>query len=257
MHCWTAGYAASWCAVVLLYRHVSSSLNYYIRLRLTVTRSLLLFLVFFPRGPNLPRNAAENKHTWKTAVSVAFICLLHGLVTVILSVVLMMTKPNLLGAWANTLGITATALAGIQYIPQIWMTWHLGHVGSLSIPMMLIQTPGSFVWSASLAARLGAEGWSSWGTFLVTGCLQGCLLVMGICFEVKARRIAKEQVNFPFDAVERNTNALKTERGIGYLDRDRASTETDDEGGANVENSERTPLIKKNGKLSRTSSVPT
>ena len=53
---------------------------------------------------------------------------------------------------------------------------------------MLIQTPGSFVWSASLAARLGVEGWSTWGVFLVTGCLQGCLLVMGICFEIKARR---------------------------------------------------------------------
>ena len=54
--------------------------------------------------------------------------------------------------------------------------------------MMLIQTPGSFVWSGSLAARLGVEGWSTWGVFLVTGCLQGCLLVMGICFEIKARR---------------------------------------------------------------------
>jgi len=107
---------------------------------------------------------------------------------------------------------------------------------------MLIQTPGSFVWSASLAARLGPEGWSSWGTFLVTGCLQGCLLVMGICFEVKARRLANE-------------SGARGE--VGYLDRDTA--ETDDEGGANVENvaSERSPLIKKNGKkLSRTTSMP-
>ena len=54
--------------------------------------------------------------------------------------------------------------------------------------MMLIQTPGSFVWSASLAARLGVEGWSTWGVYLVTGCLQGCLLVMGIYFEVQARK---------------------------------------------------------------------
>jgi hypothetical protein len=57
---------------------------------------------------------------------------------------------------------------------------------------MLIQTPGSFVWSASLAARLGIEGWSTWGVFLVTGCLQGCLLVMGICFEVKARQAKQD-----------------------------------------------------------------
>jgi hypothetical protein len=71
------------------------------------------------------------------------------------------------------------------------MTYSLAHVGSLSIPMMLIQTPGSFVWAGSLAARLGTEGWSTWGIFLVTGCLQGCLLVMGIYFELKARREAQ------------------------------------------------------------------
>jgi hypothetical protein len=67
--------------------------------------------------------------------------------------------------------------------------------------MMLIQTPGSFVWSGSLAARLGVEGWSTWGVFLVTGCLQGCLLVMGICFEVKARRARQ---NLEEEIVSRN-----------------------------------------------------
>lgn len=118
----------------------------------------------------------------------AVVCLLHGFVVTFVSGALLLARPHHLGTWANGLGIMATILAAIQYLPQIWMTWHLGHVGSLSIPMMLIQTPGSFVWSASLAARLGIEGWSSWGVFLVTGCLQGCLLVMGICFEIKARR---------------------------------------------------------------------
>lgn len=70
----------------------------------------------------------------------------------------------------------------------------LKRVGSLSIPMMVIQTPGSFVWAASLAARLGSEGWSAWGVYLVTGCLQGTLLVMGIYFEVMHRRREKEDL---------------------------------------------------------------
>lgn len=249
-----AGYATSWGTMVLLHNHVSSSLG---RDFPGLHISLLLFLVFFPRGPSLPRNTASNEYTWKTAVTVACVCLLHGLVTVIVSVALIVSKPHLLKTWANTLGIAATCLAAIQYVPQIWMTWHLGHVGSLSIPMMLIQTPGSFVWSASLAARLGPEGWSSWGTFLVTGCLQGCLLVMGICFEVKARRAANEVVSGLY-VFKRNANIVQAARGeVGYLDRDTA--ETDDEGGSNVENvaSERSPLIKKNGnKLSRTTSTP-
>lgn len=164
--------------------------------------SLLLFLIFFPRGPTLPSHETEQQqYTWRTAITVAFICLLHGLVVIFISGALILARPHHLGTWANILGISATILAGIQYLPQIWMTWHLGHVGSLSIPMMLIQTPGSFVWSGSLAARLGVEGWSTWGVFLVTGCLQGCLLVMGICFEVKARRARQ---NLEEEIVSRN-----------------------------------------------------
>lgn len=53
---------------------------------------------------------------------------------------------------------------------------------------MCIQTPGSFIWAGSLASRLGVEGWSAWGLYLVTGCLQGGLLSMGIYFEVRKRR---------------------------------------------------------------------
>lgn len=94
-----------------------------------------------------------------------------------------------MGTLANILGLMAASLACVQYFPQIWTTYQLGHVGSLSIPMMVIQTPGSFVWAGSLAARLGTEGWSIWGVNLVTGCLQGCLLVMGIYFELQAKKI--------------------------------------------------------------------
>ena len=59
--------------------------------------------------------------------------------------------------------------------------------------MMLIQTPGSFVWAASLAARLGKEGWSAWGVYVVSGCLQGSLLVMGIYFELTNRERCKAE----------------------------------------------------------------
>lgn len=100
-----------------------------------------------------------------------------------------LSRPDLLGAWANILGLSAAALALVQYFPQIWTTYHLRHVGSLSVLMMVIQTPGSFVWAGSLAARLGAEGWSTWGVYLVTGCLQGSLLSMGIYFELQAKKL--------------------------------------------------------------------
>jgi hypothetical protein len=104
-------------------------------------------------------------------------------VTVIISVAFAIRQPSALHAWANFLGILAATLASIQYFPQIYTTYRLRCVGSLSIPMMCIQTPGSLVWAASLAAREGAKGWSVWGVLLVTASLQGTLLVMAIYFE--------------------------------------------------------------------------
>ncbi|ELQ37508.1 PQ loop repeat protein [Pyricularia oryzae Y34] len=69
-------------------------------------------------------------------------------------------------------------------VAVIWTTYHLKHVGSLSIPMMCIQTPGGYLFAGSLFARLGWAGWSSWGIFLLTATMQGVLLCMGIYYEI-------------------------------------------------------------------------
>lgn len=52
---------------------------------------------------------------------------------------------------------------------------------------MLIQTPGAFILALSLAVRLGAEGWSAWLVYVVTGVLQGVLLVMAVIYERRDR----------------------------------------------------------------------
>jgi hypothetical protein len=109
------------------------------------------------------------------------------LVVIALTGVFAIAMPNRLNFWANFLGVMSGVLAGIQYIPQIWMTYHLKHVGSLSIPMMCIQTPGGLLFAASLFARLGMEGWSTWSIYLLTAAMQGSVLGMGIYFEVARR----------------------------------------------------------------------
>lgn len=48
------------------------------------------------------------------------------------------------------------------------------------------------MFAGSLAKRLGPSGWSSWGIYLVTGCLQGGLLAMSILFERRERMRRKE-----------------------------------------------------------------
>ena len=172
--------------------------------------SLLLFLIFFPRNevpsaldsdedtPSSDTPLAKPKEalgpSYRTALVVVAVCVLHAALTAILSFFFIYAAPQRAQSWANFLGIFSTVLASIQYFPQIYTTFMLKRVGSLSIPMMCIQTPGSFVWAGSLAARLGPEGWSAWGVYLVTGCLQGCLLTMGIYFEVVRRRREKDNL---------------------------------------------------------------
>lgn len=145
-------------------------------------------MLYFPRAtspsdPVTSVSATPNGTTYRTALAIMTICLVHALATVIISAVFALRQPAALPAWANFLGILSAILASIQYFPQIYTTLRLRCVGSLSIPMMCIQTPGALVWAASLAAREGAEGWSIWGVLVITACLQGILLVMAVYFE--------------------------------------------------------------------------
>lgn len=129
----------------------------------------------------------EGQPRWQTALLVASLTLLHGLAVIVITGVLSAVAKDRLPVWANFLGVMAALLAAVQYLPQIWTTYHLKHVGSLSIPMMCIQTPGGYLFAASLFVRLGWAGWSSWGIFLLTATMQGLLLTMAIYYEIQAR----------------------------------------------------------------------
>lgn len=172
---------------------------------------LLLFLVYFPRATTASTsissavndaNSNDNhdsnvkQPSYRTAVMVAIVCVAHAAILLIVSLAVAINEPTHLQAWANFLGIMAAVLASIQYFPQIYTTFRLQRVGSLSIPMMCIQTPGSLVWAASLAQRLGAEGWSAWGVYILTATLQGTLLVMGVYFEYLGPK--KDVIDHPF-----------------------------------------------------------
>jgi uncharacterized protein with PQ loop repeat len=149
----------------------------------------VLFLVFFRyhSADDVESEEGDEAHPrWQTALLVASLTLLHGLAVIVITGVLSTVAKEHLPTWANVLGVMAALLAAVQYIPQIWTTYHLKHVGSLSIPMMCIQTPGGFVFAASLFARLGWAGWSSWGIFVMTATMQGALLYLAIYYEIRA-----------------------------------------------------------------------
>ncbi|KAF3003592.1 hypothetical protein E8E13_006919 [Curvularia kusanoi] len=178
---------------------------------------MMLFLIFFPRAtiPGIDQDAEDaddsKMPTWKEAVLVLAVSLAFFVFAFIGSVVFVYAMPSHVRGWANFLGLLATVLAAIQYIPQIITTWRLQEPGSLSVLMMCIQTPGSFVFAASLYARLGKAGWSAWGLFIFTGCLQGCLLAMSLSFLWRDRQEQKRLEQEASDDSSERTPLLVTE----------------------------------------------
>lgn len=189
-HCWVYFKLASRDSVSLSCKPPHSQLNPKVQTN-HIQFSLVLFVVYFPRptpatSPDrevTPSIEDDKTPTYRTALAVAGLCVLHAITLLIISLVIGLNHPSALQSWANFLGILAAVLSSTQYFPQIHTTLRIRCVGSLSIPMMCIQTPGSLIFAASLAARLGKEGWSSWGVFLVTACFQGVLLSMAVYFE--------------------------------------------------------------------------
>ena len=158
----------------------------------------MLFLIFFPTSPEVDLSASSASLTAsithspppkrRDALIVGLSTLLTLLLFGIVSIALVSRYPHRTQRWADFLGIVAGVLSAIQYLPQIWYTYRLGDIKSLSIITMLIQVPGAFLFAFSLWLRVSWEGWSTWLVYIITGILQGMLLGMAVSFWVARRR---------------------------------------------------------------------
>ena len=192
--------------------------------------SLLLFLVFFPRAtPHVLRRPDHKPQSFRLALLVAFIYLAHLVLTFLLAIILAKARPGAIAAYATAHGLFASVLTTLQYLPQLYTTYRLRAVGSLSIPMMLIQTPGGYLWAITLALRVGWPGWSLWLIYVVAATLQGLLLLMALWFEFTAR---------PSRGSSSSDGATQTKAGRGgtafgqpdEVERDRLDDDDDDDG---------------------------
>lgn len=152
--------------------------------------SVLLFLVYFSTTQEEPEDIISsaasitktNPANRRDAVIVGVTIFVSLFVVALVSIVLVFRYPEHTQFWADILGTMSGVLAAIQYLPQIYFTWKLGDLKSLSVVTLLIQAPGAFVFALSLALRVGKEGWSTWLVYIVTGILQFVLLGMAINF---------------------------------------------------------------------------
>ena len=88
----------------------------------------------------------------------------------------------------------------LHYVPQILETIYLKNVGSLSLVTLGILCPGTFLWTYFLATQNSITGngdksddLSIWLPYLATGILQLILLIIGIYYEIRDRRMKKSR----------------------------------------------------------------
>jgi uncharacterized protein with PQ loop repeat len=138
--------------------------------------SLILVLIFARDQP------FEEGNDFAKIQLVGQLCLISFAFAVFASLYVFFSVPSHITAMANIFGIAGALLAVIQYFPQIYTTATLRHAGTLSIPMMCMQTPGGFLWAFSLAQREGTS-WSSWLPYFTAASLQGVVLILAVYFE--------------------------------------------------------------------------
>ncbi|KAJ2611122.1 hypothetical protein H4S08_003310, partial [Coemansia sp. RSA 1365] len=140
----------------------------------------------------LRRSGGQRRATveWQTALWVMGAVVTHASICMVMSVLLVTVVGPYAGptrTWASLLGLFSLCLTCMQFLPQISKTWRSGVVGALSIPMMLMQTPGGFLFAYSIAVRPGVN-WSSWISTFMAATLQGVLLSICLVFDAREKR---------------------------------------------------------------------
>ncbi|CAE6485750.1 unnamed protein product [Rhizoctonia solani] len=157
---------------------------------------------------------SESTSEWKLSVVLACVVAAHFLISLFTTFFVVLQDDRDLGdttappnprisIWATFLGVSSTALCMIQYTPQLHRTWHAKTVGSLSIPMMCIQTPGAVLMVLSIALREGTD-WTSWAPYAAAGIMQGMLLLMCLRWKRRQAKLNIDDYGRPLATNERD-----------------------------------------------------
>ncbi|PVV02687.1 hypothetical protein BB560_002854 [Smittium megazygosporum] len=91
--------------------------------------------------------------------------------------------------WGKLLGVFSLFVTLVQFIPQIVKTYSLKEPGSLSIPMMVMQSPGGFLFAYILASQPNSS-WTSWISTFFAASFQMVLLFLCLYYVRKPSSVS-------------------------------------------------------------------
>lgn len=182
---------------------------------------LVLYMIYYPARlkhvdinipahDTLPPQHVKTKlwsDEWRLSVNLSWVIAIHLAFITFVTFFLLFTRipepsgevPRQISMWATLLGVSSALLAAIQYAPQLLRTYRLKLVGALSIPMMILQSPGAAIMSISIALRPGTN-WTSWAMYAVSGIMQAALLAMCIVWKFRQRRLKIDDFGCSLDS---------------------------------------------------------
>lgn len=161
-----------------LFNCINSQLNLIqIGLQCSCAIMILGFVIIWTRN-----SLKQDKEEYARILRVSYLVIIHAAVSIIQIAIAFSTNRSVLLSLAQFNGLMSTFLTVVKYVPQIVTTFRLKHPGTLSIGMMCIQTPGGFIFTATLFFTKGSH-WSSWMSYFVAAVLQGSLLALCIYYE--------------------------------------------------------------------------
>lgn len=161
-----------------MFNCINSQINLFqIGLQCTCAIMILVFVIIWTR-----HSVKQDRDEFRRIINISKLVAIHGALSILQIIIAFATNRPVLLALAQFNGLMSAGLTIIKYVPQIAMTYKLKHPGTLSIGMMCIQTPGGFVFTASLFFTKNSH-WSSWLSYFVAAMLQGTLLLLCIYYE--------------------------------------------------------------------------
>lgn len=167
-----------------------------IGLQCTCAVAILVFVIVCTRD-----SVKQDKEEYARIIQVGRLVVVHAGASLVQMVIAFSTNRSVLLSLAQVNGLMSTLLTVIKYVPQIYTTYQLKHPGTLSVGMMCIQTPGGFVFTATLFFTKGSH-WSSWMSYFVAAMLQGTLLMLCFYYQYKYPQLEEQAVE---RIIEHNT----------------------------------------------------
>lgn len=190
------------CRLSLNFFQCSNSMIGFIQILSQAIGCILIFILCVFATSNSLREPPINHHQLVIYFKIFIFYILIN-ISILIFLTLITNNHDLLMLFANISGLLSTLFALLQFLPQLLTTFNVKHPGSLSVPMMMIQTPGGFLWSYTLWAQPNSV-WSSWLPYFVSAILQLLLLSMCIYF----------QLNYPTDLTEANAELRIAEENL-------------------------------------------